>query len=37
MRIRWREFGDLIFAKPRSCPFRMRVRRSPMGSVIAIS
>src|ERR1700761_9219538 len=31
------EFGDLIFAVPRSCPLRMRARRSPTGSVIAIS
>src|SRR5690242_18596409 len=31
------ELGDLIFANPRSCPLRMRARRSPMGSVIAIS
>src|ERR1700733_6034253 len=36
-RTRWREFGELIFARPRSWPFLMRVRRSPMGSVIAIS
>src|SRR5665213_234591 len=31
------EFGDLIFAVPRSWPLRMRARRSPTGSVIAIS
>src|SRR6185312_6812322 len=31
------EFGDLIVAVPRSWPLRMRVRRSPTGSVIAIS
>src|ERR1700679_200814 len=36
-RTRSRELGDLIFARPRSWPLRMRVRRSPMGSVIAIS
>src|SRR5690348_4331371 len=36
-RVRKREFGDLIFAIPRSWPLRMRARRSPMGSVIAIS
>src|ERR1700749_2451902 len=31
---RRREFGDLIFAVPRSWPLRMRARRSPIGSVI---
>src|SRR5512146_2668930 len=31
------EFGDLIVAMPRSWPLRMRARRSPTGSVIAIS
>src|SRR3982751_3776890 len=36
-RTRKREFGDLIVAIPRSWPLRMRARRSPMGSVIAIS
>src|SRR3569623_3771322 len=30
------EFGDLIFAVPRSWPLRMRASRSPMGSLIAI-
>src|ERR1700754_2416803 len=32
--VRSREFGDLIFAVPRSWPLRMRARRSPIGSVI---
>src|SRR5689334_11123033 len=36
-RVRKRELGDLIVAIPRSWPLRMRARRSPMGSVIAIS
>src|ERR1700749_1703870 len=35
-RTRWREFGDFTFDMPRSWPLRIRVRRSPMGSVIAI-
>src|ERR1700761_8019809 len=31
------ELGDLMVAVPRSWPLRMRARRSPTGSVIAIS
>src|SRR5579885_266583 len=35
-RTRWREFGDVTLAMPRTWPFLMRASRSPMGSVIAI-
>src|SRR6185437_3088393 len=33
-RVRSLELGDWIFDNPRYCPLRMRVNRSPMGSVI---